>query len=139
MSHFSDSNAPLAKAGAFSFWRDPVCLGSWALYAFNRFFLEAHFGAQIPFLREHFNDSLLIPAALPVLVWARGALGLREQNGAPTWREIAFWLAIWSLFFEFLGPKFIGHSVGDWGDVAVYCLGALVAGVLWNWRQKMQN
>ena len=125
----------LSPNGAFPFWRDPVCVSSWALYALNRAVLAPHFATQIPFLRAHFNDSLLIPAALPVLIWARGVLNLRNENGPPTWREIAFWLLIWSLIFEFLGPKWIGHSVGDWRDVLAYVLGALVAGAIWNGRR----
>lgn len=122
------------KIGAFVFWRDKVCVASWALYALNRVVLAPHFGAQMPFLRAHFNDSLLVPAALPVLVWARGILGLRLENGPPNWREIVFWLALWSVIFELAGPKLVGHSVGDWRDVVAYLCGALIAGAIWHRR-----
>lgn len=118
--------------GAFVFWRDPVCMGSWALYMFNRYFLAPHFGGQIPFLYEHFNDTLFLPAALPPFLWIRQQLKLREPKGAPTWREVIILTALCSVFFEWLGPKYLGHSVGDWGDVVVYWLGAVVAGGWWN-------
>ncbi|RYX82338.1 hypothetical protein EON83_19775 [bacterium] len=117
--------------GVYQFWRDPVCLLSWALYFFNRFVLVPRFGAEVPLLYEHFNDSLLVPAALPPFVWARQCFGLRHAAGYPTPREIVVTTLIASIAFEWLGPKYIGHSVGDWGDVAVYWLGALVAGICW--------
>lgn len=116
---------------SYSPWRDPVCLGSWALYALNRGFLEARWGDSWPFLREHLNDSLLVPAALPLLLWARWKLRLRASDGPPTWKEIWFWTALWALLFEALGPRFLGHSVGDWRDVAAYFAGAMLAGTVW--------
>ncbi len=121
--------------GVYRFWRDPVCLGSWALYLLNRFFLIQHFGQQFPFLREHGDDTLFLPAALPPFLWVRGRLGLRRPRGAPTWREIIVMTVLCSIIFEWLGPKFLGHSVGDWGDVAAYWAGALVAGAWWNRRK----
>ena len=116
----------------YEFWRDPVCMGSWALYVVNKFFLIRHFGRDVPFLYEHFDDTLFLPAALPPYLWMRQSLGLRGPKGAPTWREtviITFWC---SVLFEWLGPKYLGHSVGDWGDVFVYWVGALAAGAWWN-------
>jgi len=118
--------------GAFVFWRDPICMGSWALYVVNRFYLAPRFGDAIPFLREHFDDTLFLPAALPPFLWIRQRLGLRGPIGAPTWREVVVLTFLCSVFFEWLGPKYLGHSVGDWGDVAVYWLGAIVAGACWN-------
>lgn len=118
--------------GVFRFWRDPLCLGSWALYILNRFVLAPRFGTDFPFLRDHFNDLLLVPAALAPFLWARQKLGLRRAMNAPTWREIVVLTLLASIVFEGLGPKFVGHSVGDWRDVFVYWLGALVAGAWWN-------
>ncbi len=122
--------------GVYQFWCDPVCLLSWGLYFFNRFFLAPRFGHEIPFLRDHFNDSLLVPSALPPFLWARQQLGLRRTAGLPSVREIVVITLIASVAFEWLGPKYLGHSVGDWGDVGVYWLGALLAGAWWRWRDK---
>lgn len=121
--------------GVFRFWRDPVCVGAWVLYLLNRFVLVSHFGQQIPFLFEHGDDLLFLPAALPPFLWARERLRLRGPQGAPTWREIIVITALCSIVFEWLGPKFLGHSVGDWNDVAAYWVGALWAGTIWNWRK----
>ncbi len=118
--------------GVWMFWRDPVCLGSWALYLLNRFLVAPRFGSEVPFLREHFNDLLFLPAALPPFLWAREKLGLRALKGAPSWREVLVLTFFASVLFEWLGPRFVGHSVGDWNDVAVYWIGALVAGAWWN-------
>ncbi len=124
--------------GVYSFWRDPVCVGSWALYVVNRFLLIRHFGAHLPFLYEHFDDTLFLPAALPPYLWMRERLGLRGTRGAPTWREVIITTALCSVLLEGLGPRFIPQSwhasVGDWGDVAAYWVGALVAGAWWNRR-----
>lgn len=117
-------------------WTDPICLAAWGAYFLNRFLLAPQFGSQLPFLREHFNDSLLIPAALPLLYWARYRLGLREDNSPPAWREVLLWCVGWSLVFEWLGPRVFHYSVGDWGDVAAYFAGGLVAAFWWNWNHK---
>ncbi len=133
-----DASTPRENSGSrgvYHFWRDPVCVGSWALYLLNRFFLVRHFGQQIPFLPEHGDDVLFLPAALPPFLGARQKLRLRGPKGAPTWREIVVITTLCSIIFEWLGPKYIGYSVGDWGDVAAYWTGALVAGTLWNWRK----
>src|SRR5438105_4950501 len=81
----------------FLYWLDPLCLASWVAYALNRFLFVPKFGAELPFLQEHLNDSLLIPAALPVLLGVRRFLKLRTHDAPPYGREVAFWLVLWSL------------------------------------------
>jgi hypothetical protein len=129
----------VTSRGVFAFWRDPVCLGSWALYLLNRFLLIRYFGQQFPFLAQHGDDALFLPAALPPFLWVRQQLRLRGPRGAPTWREIIVITLLCSVAFEWLGPKFLGHSVGDWGDVLAYWAGALVAGTIWNWRKMKRG
>ena len=119
-------------------WTDPICLAAWSAYFLNRFWLAPQFGAQLPFLREHFNDSLLIPAALPLLYWARFCVGLREENSPPNWREVLLWCAGWSLIFEWFGPRYLHYSVGDWGDVAAYFIGGIIAAAWWNRGDKRE-
>ena len=116
-------------------WTDPICLAAWGAYFLNRFWWAPHFGADWPFLREHFNDSLLIPAALPLFYWARFRAGWREDT-PPTARDVLLWCVAWSLVFEWIGPRVFRYSVGDWGDVAAYFAGGLVAALWWNWPRK---
>lgn len=131
-------NADLSarQISAWTPWSDPICLAAWGAYFLNRFLLAPHFGADLLFLREHFNDSLLIPAALPLLYWARFRLGLRADNSPPSVRDVLLWCAGWSLVFEWLGPRFLHTSVGDWGDVAAYFIGGFVAALWWSWNRK---
>ena len=113
-------------------WTDPICLAAWGAYLLNRFWWAPSFGADLPLLREHFNDSLLIPAALPLLYWARFRAGLRANDAPPSWRGVLSWCAAWSLVFEWIGPRYFHYSVGDWGDVAAYFVGGIIAALWWN-------
>lgn len=112
-------------------WRDPLCYAAWGAYCLNRFWLAPHFGVSHPFLREHFNDSLLIPAALPVLYWIRWVLKLRPTPAPPRARDVLLWCLGWSVSFEWFGPHFLHRSVGDWGDVAAYFAGGALAALWW--------
>ncbi len=126
------------KRSEWTPWTDPICLLAWVAYCLNRFVLAPQFGGTFPFLRDHFNDSLLIPAALPLLYWARFRFGLREYNRPPTWRDVMLWCAAWALIFEWAGPHFLHRSVSDWGDVAAYFIGGIIAAAWWN-RAVTQN
>ena len=48
----------------FRYAFDPLCMGACALYALNRFLIKPYVGPG--FFHSHFNDVLLIPAALPL-------------------------------------------------------------------------
>jgi len=79
-----------------------------------------------------FNDLLLIPAALPPLLWLQRQLGLRSHDLAPSASEIfGHWL-VWSLVCEGLGPLLFQRAVADWHDIIAYAVGALVAGLWWS-------
>ena len=115
---------------AFRYGVDPLCFTACLLYAVNRWLIEPV--CSWPFLHEHFNDFLLIPAALPLVLGLQRWLGLRNRDLAPTPSEIFGHLVVWSLVSELLGPMIFPWAVGDLLDVLAYALGGLVAGVWWN-------
>ncbi|MES2308980.1 MAG: class I SAM-dependent methyltransferase [Verrucomicrobiota bacterium] len=113
----------------FRYARDPLSLASCFLYLLNRLVLKPHFPSHI--LHWYFNDLLLIPCALPLILWLQRKLKLRLHDLPPTASEIFFHLAIWSILFEIISPHLI-HATGDPVDVIAYCFGGLFSWVFWN-------
>ena len=122
------------KIAPFRYWRDPLCLAACAAYAVNRWLLLPHF-ALGPFMRGHFNDCLLIPAALPLVLWLQRRLGLRAHDGRPTGGEIFLHLAIWAFIAEGAGPFLTHRGTADWWDVVAYSTGAAACSVFWHRRE----
>ena len=122
------------KGAPFRYWRDPLCIVSCAAYAVNRWVLKPHF-AMGPFMRGHFDDVLLIPAALPLVLWLQRRLGLRTHDDIPRAGEILLHLAVWAFIAEGAGPWLTHHGTADWRDVIAYSAGAAVCYVLWRWRE----
>jgi len=118
----------------FRYFADPLWISGCLAYAANRFWLKAH--VHSAFLHGQFNDSLLIPCALPPLLWLHRRLGLRNHDRPPTAAEIGFHLVIWSILFEALGPFLFRHATGDFRDVIAYFGGGLVAWCYWNWSRQ---
>ena len=115
----------------FGYLRDPMFLAAASAYALNRWLLKRLLPS--PFLHGHFNDLLLIPAALPVVMWMQRLAGLREHDLAPSWAEMGLHLAVWSLICEFIGPLWLHHGTADWWDVVAYAVGGIAACFWWNW------
>ncbi|MEY4387273.1 MAG: hypothetical protein RLY20_2556 [Verrucomicrobiota bacterium] len=114
----------------FGYWRDELFVTAALAYVVNRWLLMPFIPS--PFLHGHFNDLLLIPAALPVVLWAQRLIGLREHDGTPSWTEMLMHLAVWSLICEFIGPHWFHHGTADAWDVAAYAVGGVVACLWWN-------
>ncbi len=114
----------------FQYVRDPLFVCACALYALNRWLLKPN--VHSPFLHDHFNDLLLIPCALPVLLLMQRKFRLRNHDGFPTLAEIALNAGLWSVLFEVVGPHFIPWTVGDPWDVVAYLAGATLAGLWWH-------
>jgi hypothetical protein len=114
----------------FRYLRDPLFLLCGSFYCVNRWLLKPRIDS--PFLRNWCNDLLLIPCAIPVTFWLFRVLGLRGDDAAPSATELGWILGFWSILFEWAGPKFIIHAVGDWRDVVMYVLGAIAAWAYWN-------
>lgn len=118
----------------FGYLRDRLFLLCCALYSLNRWLIKPH--VHSAFFRNHFNDLLLIPCALPPVLLAQRRLGLRANDGMPTSVEIALHLVVWSILFEVAGPHIFRWAVGDPRDVLAYAAGGVLAG-LWWWRHRL--
>jgi ubiquinone/menaquinone biosynthesis C-methylase UbiE len=114
----------------FAYVLDPLCLACCALYALNRWLIKPH--CHILFFHAWFNDTLLIPCALPPLLMAHRWLGLRSSDEPPTALEIGAHVIGWSVLFEVIGPH-IMPTTGDPWDAVAYTVGAIVA--WWWWRR----
>ena len=112
----------------FRYCGDTLFLVASTLYAINRWLVKPH--TSSPFLHGHFNDFLLIPCALPPLLWLHRTLGFRSHDAPPTLGEIASHLVIWSVICEGIGPAFLPRTADIW-DVAAYAIGACFAAVWW--------
>lgn len=117
---------------SFGYLRDRLFLAACALYALDRWVLKPRF--HTAFLHNHFNDLLLIPCALPLLLLLQRWIGLRRHDRMPTAGEIVLNLAVWSVLFEAIGPRIMPWATGDPWDVAAYALGGLCAGIWWHRR-----
>ena len=113
----------------FGYLRDPLCIAACALYALNRIWWKGN--ANDAFFTGYFNDLLLIPAALPIVLWVQRRIGVRPSDQPPRWREIVFHVVIWSVTAEGIMPYLTARATGDWYDVVAYVAGAVVAGCWW--------
>jgi SAM-dependent methyltransferase len=112
----------------FGYLRDPLFLACCALYAANRWLIKPH--VHLAFFHNWFNDTLLIPCALPPLLWAHDLLGIRTHDARPSGWEIAGHFLGWSVLFEVIGPH-IMRTTGDPLDVVAYAGGGLFAFGWW--------
>lgn len=113
----------------FRYCGDFICIAACAGYAVNSWLLPA--GWRTPFLREHFNDVLLIPAALPLVLWLQRRLGLRDNDQPPQRREVATALILWSVAAEIVAPLLFANATADWRDAVAYAAGCAIAGLWW--------
>jgi hypothetical protein len=118
-------------APGFAYLADKTFLAACFLYAANRLWGKPFIGEAVHFLRNHLDDCLLIPAALPPLLYVFRRLGLRRDDSPPRLREIAEWTFLWSIVFEWLFPRFLHRGTADWWDVLAYTAGALVSWLVW--------
>ena len=115
----------------FGYARDPLCLAACASYGVNRWLIPIAFKGV--FLRGYFSDVLLIPAALPLMLWLHRRTGLRRDDQPPHWGEIALHVVVWSIAAEAVAPHFFSRATGDPWDVVAYACGGVASGLLWNW------
>lgn len=104
-------------------------------YVINRWGLKPVL--DVPFLANHFNDILLIPAALPLVLWVQRKLGWRTHDRNPDAKEIALHLIVWGIIAEGIGPHLFDHATRDWRDLAAYTAGAILAGLWWRYSNAV--
>ena len=119
----------------FAYLQDRLFLLAAVSYTLNRWLLKPLIPS--PFLHGYFNDLLLIPAALPVVLWLQRSLGLRTHDHSPSWSEATLHLVVWSLICEWIGPLWFHHGTADAWDVAAYATGSVVACLWWNRRSTL--
>jgi hypothetical protein len=100
------------------------------LYTVNRWGLKPRI--HNAFLHGYFNDVLLIPCALPPLLFMQRLLHLRDNDDLPTAGEIALNVVVWSVLFEVLGPRITPRTTGDPWDAVAYAAGGSVAWLWWH-------
>src|SRR6266566_7620309 len=113
----------------FRLYCDRLFVLSIAAYAVNRFLIRPHVASS--FLHNQFDDTLLVPCALPPLLLTYRTLGLRNHDGPPTSVEISLHLVLWSALFEAIGPFVLHQGISDVWDVVAYCAGAIIAWLYW--------
>lgn len=116
---------------AFAYFADKTFLSACSLYAANRFWGKPLLGDSVHFLRNHLDDCLLIPVALPPLLYVFRKLDLRRDDSPPGFREVAEWTILWSFAFEWAFPCFLQKGVADLWDVLGYAVGGFVSWLLW--------
>jgi ubiquinone/menaquinone biosynthesis C-methylase UbiE len=117
----------------FPYVLDPLCLVCCALYAVNRWGIKPH--CHIVFFHYWFNDILLIPCALPVVLLLQRWFGLRSHDFPPTAGEVTAHVIGWSVLFEVIGPH-IMRTTGDPWDAVAYAAGGLAAFCGWRWMGR---
>ena len=116
-------------SGGFRFLKDWLFLLCTATYVLNRYWLKEAFHAA--FLRNWFSDLLLVPCAVPVVLWIFRKVRLRAGTMPPSLKEIAWMLTVWSILFEWAGPRIVARATGDWRDVVMYWAGGVMAWCIW--------
>lgn len=117
----------------FRYCCDPLFLSGVSLYAANRWMVRPHTASA--FLRGQFNDLLLIPCALPPLLWLHRLLRLRSHDRPPEFAEVLLHIAVWSVVCEAIGPRIFHGSTADPLDVLAYVVGGLAAWLWWRGRR----
>lgn len=124
----------------FGYLQDRLFIFSLSVYAVNRLAILPHLGGFFrshlpwawPFMHSHLDDLLLMPTALPVVLWLQRMGGLRSHDQPPSWREMFFHAAIWSVMCKVVGPVFFGIGVADPWDVLFFFAGGMAACFWWN-------
>lgn len=131
---------------SFRYLLDPLFLLAVSGYAVNKWFICRELAPSNIFVHGYLNDLLLIPAALPPLLFVHRKLGIRVHDDPPSLFEIGLHAVIWSVFLEIIGPPLYGVGTADLWDAVAYATGGLLAWCAWRgyynermWRTNKQR
>lgn len=115
--------------GDYKFLKDKLFIISVILYLINSLTIRMGINNNY-FMRNYFNDLLLIPVALPIVLYLIKLFKFRNDN-YPSFSEIFICLIVWSIMFEFVGPKIMNKGTADIYDVLAYSVGAIISYAIW--------
>lgn len=118
----------------YKFLLDPIFLISILLYSINKSLLIfTSYLNKISLLTGYFNDLLLIPCVLPLLIFIINKLGFRSYKYSPQTSEVIITISIVVIICEFIGPFILIKGTYDLVDILAYSLGGLISLILWKY------
>lgn len=130
---------PAERSGGFGYCRDPIFLISLAIYVINRMLIKPHLHHYSAFFHGHLNDTLTVPVALPIYLLVYRLIGFRPDDEPPRSWEVGLHVAVWIVFFEWFGPIFLHHGVGDPIDMWCIAGGGVAAWAFWQCGRLFQT
>jgi len=119
------------NGGSYRYAADPLWVLCVGLYALNQLVLKPAFHHW--WLHGYLNDLLVLPCALPLVLWLHARLGWRVGNMPPSLGEVFGHWAVWSCCCEWIGPHFVAVTADSW-DIVAYGMGGVMAWAWWNRR-----
>ena len=119
--------------------RDALFVTSSALYMANRAILELAPARSHDFMKWYFNDLLLVPVTIPLILACSTMLGLRIHGEPPRLWEVAVPVIVWALAFELVGPVFFHRGTADPLDALAYMVGGAVSYGVWRYPRNFDR
>jgi len=131
----------------FGYLQDRLFLSALAAYALNRLVILPRFGVSVHFqfpwswrfLHGHLDDLLMMPTALPVVLWIQRQLKWRTHDEPPGSGELAGHLLIWSVMCKIIGPYFLHIGVADPLDLLCFAVGGFGACAWWKYGGRRSD
>ena len=127
------------RTSKFGYLKDHLFLITVSIYFLNRYIVKPLTVGRISFFHSYLNDLICIPFWLPIVLFLTRLVRLRDHDEPPDFYELSFYLLIWSVMFEVVGPlygKYYNYPVADPWDVVCYALGCVIAGIYWNFEMR---